>query len=129
MVLAILLSIRLEYCLGFSCTTGSRILYALRERVYPHKPKRFENDPDVVNDLFIKGIKLPSIKQINNFLSNTYKPKENDQLNSKSNFCYGDLQKMIDKYSLVPDNEHEAFINDSVIDVNSLIEQESEGEK
>ncbi|CAF1058690.1 unnamed protein product, partial [Brachionus calyciflorus] len=52
-----------------------------------------------------------------------------DHVSVKSYFCYGDLQKMIDKYSLVPNNEHEAFVIDSVIDVNSLIPSNTDLQK
>ncbi|RNA31372.1 hypothetical protein BpHYR1_017743 [Brachionus plicatilis] len=58
-----------------SVTTATRIKYALRERLEPIKPKKFEMDAEIPNDLYIPGIEIPTILQINNFLNNTLKPK------------------------------------------------------
>ncbi|CAF1075516.1 unnamed protein product [Brachionus calyciflorus] len=103
-----------------SVTTATRIKYALRERLEPFKPKKFENDPETPNDLYIPGIEIPKLLQIKNFLNNNLKPRLSGR-SSKEKFSYGDLDNWLNSNSLVPDNDHEPFLIDSFIQINEKV--------
>ena len=97
--------------------TATRIRLALRDRSEPYLPKKFESDPDLPNDLYIPGIVIPTNLQINNYLNNTLRPKIQGRT-GKNKFSYGDLSSWIEANSIVPDNDHEPFVIDSLIHYN-----------
>jgi hypothetical protein len=51
------------------------ILRALRARAEPLKEKKFDTDPDVVNELYVSGLVVHTREQISNFVNRTLKPK------------------------------------------------------
>jgi hypothetical protein len=104
-----------------SVNTASRIKIALREREEEFKPKKFDNDPSVPNELYVPGLIVPSILQINNYLSNNLKVREN----GKSNFSYGDLVEWIAKNDKIPDSIHEPFVIAHQIEINDKIPKAS----
>ncbi|CAF0968322.1 unnamed protein product [Brachionus calyciflorus] len=97
--------------------TATRIRLALRDRSEPYLPKKFESDPNLPNDLYIPGIVIPTNLQINNYLNNTLRPKLQGRT-GKNKFSYGDLSSWIEANSIVPDNDHEPFVIDSLIHYN-----------
>lgn len=88
------------------CKTATKIKHALRDKVNPFKPKVLDTDPDVENELYIPGLEIPEVTQINNYLQGTLKRK----LHGKSNFTYADLYKWVLGHCTVPDNENEPFV-------------------
>lgn len=54
--------------------TATNILYSLREQVSQFKEKKIDDDPDVINPLYVPGLKIPTKLQISNYLHNTFKP-------------------------------------------------------
>ena len=61
---------------------------------------------------FVPGIGIPSNLQINNFLNNTLRPRLQGRT-GKNKFSYGDLVTWVEANSIVPDNEHEPFVNET----------------
>lgn len=108
---------QIEILYKSSVNTATRIRLALRERVEPLMPKKFETDQDVINELYVTGVEIPTNLQINNYLNNTLRPKLQNR-NGKNKFSYGDLVSWVEVNSIVPDNEHEPFVIDSFIHYN-----------
>ncbi|CAF1030510.1 unnamed protein product [Brachionus calyciflorus] len=102
--------------------TATNILYAHREKVSEYKDKKFDVDQDEINPLYVPGLQIPTKLQINNYIHNTFKPKiEFGEGKKKSKFSYGDLQFWVENNLTIPDNEHETFVLDYLIEYNPLI--------
>lgn len=74
------------------------------------------------NPLYVPGLAMPTSCQITNYLTYTLKPRIQC---GTSRFAYGDLAKLINENSIVPDDEHIPFVIGSFIDVNLLVPKAS----
>lgn len=109
---------QIELLVKNGINTASRIILALKDRLNPIKAKRSDSDPDVENKMYIPGLEIPSLRQLNNYLNNNLRPKLNAGYSSL-NFI--ELEEWVDKHKRVPDSEHEPFLINSYIELNEKI--------
>ncbi len=96
--------IEIEKLYRAKVTGASRIKYALRDMM----------NPDSIT--YVEGLKEPTPAQINNYVNNNVKKKI-----VKPNFSYADLAKWVNDHKDVPEDEHEPFVIDSLIDKNDKV--------
>ncbi len=100
--------IEIEKLFKSQVTGASKIIYALRDMTVK----------DSVT--YVEGIVEPTPAQVNNFINNNVKKKI-----IKPNFSYGDLASYVDNNKEVPEDEHEPFVIDSLIEVNDKVPSSS----
>ncbi len=56
--------------------TALRIIAKLKQREKKYEERKNESDPLVINKLYVPGLVIPTIVQLNNFLNNNLKKKK-----------------------------------------------------